>query len=141
MLRWRDLFVRNKFTNSCCKWERVLMPDHLVFGFDQTLCLLKLQMPKSFKGIPTSKIKRRKMSMIQKQHKKWTITHQMCTHYYPIGGTSSPSNKWIVINSHTKDASKNEKEKLVNESLKSLAFPKPLVFELSFLVMTNHTSI
>jgi Zn-dependent oligopeptidase len=98
-------------------------------------------MPKSFKGVPTSKIKRKKMRTIKKQHKKWTITHQMCTHYYLIGGTSSPTNREIVIDSQTKDASKNEKEKLVNESLKGLAIPKPLVFELSFLVMTNHASI
>jgi hypothetical protein len=82
------------------------------------------------------------MKMIKKQHKKWTIAHQMCTHYYLIGGTSSPINKEIVIDSHTKDASQDEKEKLVNESLKCLAFPKPLVFELSFFVTTNHhTSI
>jgi hypothetical protein len=30
-----------------------------------------------------------------------------CTHYYLIGGTSSPTNKEIVIDSHKKDARKN----------------------------------
>jgi hypothetical protein len=87
--------------------------------------ILKVQITnaKILEGIPTSKIQRKKMRMIKNQHKKWTIAHQMWTHYNLIGGTSNPTNKKIVIDSHTKDASKNEKKKLVKESLKGLTFP------------------
>ncbi len=153
MLRCRELFVTNKFMLWMGKdvdalpfgvwvWSNIVFVSlplwHCVIWFSR----LKLQMPKSFKWIPTSKIKRKKIENDKKkQHKKWTIAHQMCTHYYLIGGTSNPTNKGIIIDSHTKDASKNEKEKLVNENFKGLAFPKPLIFELSFLVITNHASI
>jgi hypothetical protein len=85
----------------------MLMPNHLVFGFDQTLCLfffpfvivyfdirsLNFKCKNPLRGSQLPKSKEKTKNDKKKQHKKWTITHQMCTHYYLIGGTTSPTNK------------------------------------------------